>query len=179
MTHDNLARKGLRVKPLVWDDNGSADVYRVTFSNGQGPKAFLVSRGSKIIGWYDDPSEAKAAAQADYEAHILVALEPAPAQDVAGLIERLERWGDSEALANHFIGQRSAQQDCAEAAAALRRHFALALPEGKALVEALVTAGDWLAVCAQTTGGTAGRDDALVAAIDSWKAALAALEGRT
>jgi hypothetical protein len=72
-----------RVKPLVWDDNGSADVYRVTFANGQGPKAFLVSRGAKIIGWHDDPDLAKAAVQADYEARILSALEPAAQPDAA------------------------------------------------------------------------------------------------
>lgn len=70
---DALARvraDAVKIKPLVWDDNGSADVYRVTFANGQGPKAFIVSRGSKIIGWHDDPNEAKAVAQADHEARI-------------------------------------------------------------------------------------------------------------
>ena len=35
------------------------------------------------------------------------------------LIKRLERWGESESLQNHFIGSRSARKDCAEAAAAL------------------------------------------------------------
>jgi len=43
-------------------------------------------------------------------------------------------------------------------------------------VKALVEAGNWLSVCAQTTGGTAGRDDALVAAISSWNATLAAFK---
>lgn len=42
-------------------------------------------------------------------------------------------------------------------------------------VRELVRAGDWLSTCAQTTGGTAGRDEDLVAAIDGWKAARAAL----
>jgi hypothetical protein len=72
------ALEGAAVKPLVWDDNGKADVYQVTFANGQGPKAFLVARGSKIIGWYDDPDAAKAAAQADYTARILSALKGTP-----------------------------------------------------------------------------------------------------
>jgi hypothetical protein len=74
---DALARvraEAVKVKPLAWDDNGSADVYRVTFANGQGPKAFIVSRGSKIIGWHDDPNEAKAAAQADHNARIRAAI---------------------------------------------------------------------------------------------------------
>lgn len=66
------------VKPLEWDDNGIADFYRVTFANGQGPKAFLLAHGSKIIGWHDDPDEAKAAAQADYTARILSALKDTP-----------------------------------------------------------------------------------------------------
>lgn len=35
------------------------------------------------------------------------------------LIKRLERWGASEGLQNHFIGSRSARRDCEEAAAAL------------------------------------------------------------
>ena len=46
------------------------------------------------------------------------------------------------------------------------------LPE----VVALVEAGSWLAVCAQTTGGTAGRDDDLINAIAGWVAALAAIK---
>ena len=51
---------------------------------------------------------------------------------------------------------------------------ALKLPE----VAALVRAGNLLSVCAQTTGGTGGRDDALVGAVDRYAAALAALEGK-
>ena len=39
----------------------------------------------------------------------------------------------------------------------------------------LIRAGDLLSVCAQTTGGTAGRDDGLVAAIEGWSEARAAL----
>jgi len=39
-------------------------------------------------------------------------------------------------------------------------------------LRALVEAGNWLSVCAQTTGGTAGRDDELVAAVARWTAAL-------
>lgn len=76
---------GIRLKPLVWDANGNADVYSVRFSNGQGAKAFMVSRGSKIIAWCDDPEEAKAAAQADYAARIAAMLEPDPE---AGAVKR-------------------------------------------------------------------------------------------
>jgi hypothetical protein len=36
----------------------------------------------------------------------------------------------------------------------------------------LLKAGGWLSVCAQTTGGTAGRDDALVQAITMWRMAV-------
>ncbi len=43
--------------------------------------------------------------------------------------------------------------------------------------DALRAAGDRLSVCAQTTGGTAGRDDGLVAAITGWKDARQALKG--
>ena len=49
---------------------------------------------------------------------------------------------------------------------------AMQLPE----VVALVEAGSWLAVCAQTTGGTAGRDDDLVNAIAGWVATIRAIK---
>lgn len=49
----------------------------------------------------------------------------------------------------------------------------------KAERDALLAAGDRLSVCAQTTGGTAGRDDGLVAAITGWKEARQALKGQT
>lgn len=89
-TPETLAERLAKcVKPLEWDDNGSADVYRVTFANGQGSKAFLLSRGSKIIGWHDDPNEAQAAAQADYTARILAALDmDAIARLVAEAVEK-------------------------------------------------------------------------------------------
>ena len=36
-------------------------------------------------------------------------------------------------------------------------------------------AGNWLSVCAQSTGGTAGRDEGLVEAIAGWSAAAIAI----
>ena len=44
-------------------------------------------------------------------------------------------------------------------------------------IAALVRAGNWLSVCAQTTGGTVGRDNDLVDAVSKWSAALARLGG--
>lgn len=44
----------------------------------------------------------------------------------------------------------------------------------QASVKALDEAGNRLSFMAQTSGGTAGRDDGLMAAIDGWTAALAA-----
>lgn len=64
------------VKPLVWDDHDRVDVYEVRDSFNQGPKPLFLARGSRIIGWYDDVVSAKAAAQADYTARILDALDP-------------------------------------------------------------------------------------------------------
>ena len=46
----------------------------------------------------------------------------------------------------------------------------------KALNARLRKAGDRLSFCAQTSGGSAGRDDDLVEAINGWAAARAALE---
>lgn len=42
-----------------------------------------------------------------------------------------------------------------------------------------VEAGNRLSFAAQTTGGTAGRDEGLVAAIDAWAATLARLQGES
>ena len=41
------------------------------------------------------------------------------------LIKRLRMWGDGAALACHFIGKRTAKEDCAEAAATIARQQAL------------------------------------------------------
>jgi hypothetical protein len=41
----------------------------------------------------------------------------------------------------------------------------------------LLAAGNVLSFAAQTSGGTAGRDEALVAAIDAWAAAIARATG--
>jgi hypothetical protein len=47
------------------------------------------------------------------------------------------------------------------------------LVESDAVIERLRKAGNWLSVCAQTSGGTSGRDSALVDAISDWATALA------
>lgn len=46
------------------------------------------------------------------------------------------------------------------------------------LITDLVEAGNRLSFMAQTSGGTAGRDAGLVAAIGGWAAAIARAEGR-
>lgn len=51
------------------------------------------------------------------------------------------------------------------------------LREARAAVAELVEAGKALSFAAQTTGGTAGRDETLVAAIDRFSAALARVGG--
>jgi hypothetical protein len=99
---------GVRVKPLEWVDRGTwttADCllgrYEIDDVNGRwhalGPSGF-VSRGHASI------PEAKAAAQADYEARILSAIEP-PKPEVAGLDER-----GIEALKNDLLGVAAVMQ---------------------------------------------------------------------
>lgn len=48
----------------------------------------------------------------------------------------------------------------------------------KNAAEQLMKAGNSLSFAAQTSGGTAGRDEGLVAAIDGWTQALAAYTGK-
>ncbi len=38
---------------------------------------------------------------------------------MSDLIERLRKWGEGESLTRHFLGTKSAREDCAEAATAL------------------------------------------------------------
>ena len=98
------------LRALEWDINGSADVYSVRFSNGQGPKAFMVSRGSKIIAWCDDPNEAKAAAQADYEARVMSALKPGARVVTADqLREWALEWERTAEMARWYAGSVDAR----------------------------------------------------------------------
>ena len=64
-----------KVKPLVWDEHNRADVYMIQSTYGQGPKPFMLARGSRFIGWHDTVEEAKDAAQTDHEARVLAAIE--------------------------------------------------------------------------------------------------------
>ena len=72
----------VRVKPLEWVDVGAdclnADVYSIGPTYGQGPERFMLTRGTKIIRWGDQPEPLKAAAQADHEARIRASIEAAP-----------------------------------------------------------------------------------------------------
>jgi hypothetical protein len=63
-----------------------------------------------------------------------------------------------------------ARCDISDASAAA---LVLRLRDAKARAARLEEAGNRLSFAAQTTGGTAGRDEGLCAAIDAWTAALA------
>lgn len=76
------------------------------------------------------------------------------------LIKRLERWGESESLQNHFIGSRSARRDCAEAAAALSEAQATIARQQVVLDRALEDAGDKMVEIARLRG--------LLAATTEW-----------
>ena len=70
----------MRVRKLVWTGDcygWRSGVYSILPSYGQGPKRFMLSHGSNIIGWFDGEEEAQAAAQSDHEARVRAALEPA------------------------------------------------------------------------------------------------------
>lgn len=115
-----------------------------------------------------------------------------------GLIEALQSQAQADMDGTTVIVSRQACDEAAEFLPALYdevkrlradlRHviderdatFALMLAraeKAEAERDALLAAGDRLSVCAQTTGGTAGRDDGLVAAITGWKEARQALKG--
>ena len=107
----------VRVKPLVW----KGDSIRVT-ANGMGKyySCMRMFHGQKGSGWECDEGDwhptieaAKAAAQADYEARILAALEPQPISKSAdlhdprdevikGLVEALRLVGSNYLLPPQF-----------------------------------------------------------------------------
>jgi hypothetical protein len=64
----------LTVKLLEWrdlsDQLAHADIYTVCYAWNQGPKDFVLSRGNRILGYYDMLCEAKSAAQIDHEARV-------------------------------------------------------------------------------------------------------------
>lgn len=91
----NEGRKSVKVKPLVWgethDDRGDGlsehnggywsnspfGDYEISMGLGPDGEYWSASdEGGSEIGAFGDPDSAKAAAQADYEARILAALEP-------------------------------------------------------------------------------------------------------
>ena len=69
------------------------------------------------------------------------------------------------------LGGVTHDQRCLEAADAIEASLAREAVQ-QAVIERLRKAGNWLSVCAQTSGGTPGRDSALVDAISDWTAAL-------
>lgn len=77
-----------------------------------------------------------------------------------------------EALTADFVRQAQRTDEQREA-------YEQALSVMEAERDRLIRAGDLLSVCAQTTGGTAGRDNGLVDAIQGWGDARAALKGET
>lgn len=70
MSNDAL----VTVKPLEWDGRPRADVYSVNDSYGQGPEPFFLSRGNRVLGWFQTVEAAKAFAQTDFETRIRAAL---------------------------------------------------------------------------------------------------------
>ena len=67
------------IKPLAWDQYDRADIYHVKPTYGGGPKAFMLSRASRIFSvFFDTVDEAKAAAEADYTSRIRSALVATP-----------------------------------------------------------------------------------------------------
>lgn len=90
-----------------------------------------------------------------------------------GLIEALQSQAQADMDGTTVIVSRQACDEAAEFLPALYDD----VKRLRAERDALLAAGDRLSVCAQTTGGTAGRDDGLVAAITGWKEARQALKG--
>ena len=76
-------REPVKVKPLVWETDGSdalvADVYRIGINYGLTSHQFWLLYRDYAIATANDHDALKAAAQADYEARILAALIPVPA----------------------------------------------------------------------------------------------------
>ena len=72
--------QGFKIKSLVWETDGSdalvADVYRIGINYGLTSHQFWLLYRDYAIATANDHDALKAAAQADYEARILAALEP-------------------------------------------------------------------------------------------------------
>ena len=66
----------VRIKPLQWTDQGTAAGYKARAMDLQGPRAFMLSWGGRIVGHFDTIEEAKAAAQDDHEEWVRSYLEP-------------------------------------------------------------------------------------------------------
>lgn len=119
------APKGFRVKPLVWhkshitpwdgDWHTVPTQYTIRCADENGWK--WATNGG--FGYALSDSEAKAAAQADYEARIMSSLELSPADDKDATIARLTRkleW--VRASRDHWLGAFEAEQSRAEQAEA-------------------------------------------------------------
>jgi len=95
------------IKPLAWDQYDRADIYHVKPTYGGGPKAFMLSRASRIFSvFFDTVDEAKAAAEADYTSRIrsaLVATPPAEPDFAASIAETITE----ECAAGAACGWRS------------------------------------------------------------------------
>lgn len=113
MTPDELAKHGLRVKPLGWDDMGGdfARAAAPLFGNIRVEKysdnftvAWSVPGFTDTLtdGEWATFADAKAAAQADYTARICAALEPITPPDVAQAARVL--LADDAALTELAIG---------------------------------------------------------------------------
>ena len=90
---------------------------------------------------------------------------------VPALLAERDRLMKERDEARAQLARREEMHDCAMEE---RDDATLYSDEQKARVKVLEEAGNRLSFMAQTSGGTAGRDDGLMAAIDGWTAALAA-----
>ena len=111
-----LPTQGWRVKPLVWKEHNDGNHRKGEVFSTRSPVSFApIAAHKKHDGWwlnvdcktYPTLNTAKAAAQADYEARILAALEPAEqpvATSEAGGVEGLQTAGrDMLALHDGFL----------------------------------------------------------------------------
>ena len=121
MTPAELTARGVRVKPLDWDEGRYGRVFAKTaggqysardFEDGSGVRLDL---NGMILGAHPTIEAAKAAAQADYEARILSAIEPVEAPpEVAALIAEAEARGringliEAEKIAARIAGNDKA-----------------------------------------------------------------------
>lgn len=165
-----------RIKPLVWVQSRRIDwMWQVTAwvpydIRCEGGIGYLVDYESETIaGPYDSLNEAKAAAQADYEARILSALEPTPTplpevvmrEHAAVAADSHARYSEAAILATpalvaldhiHDITSSRLARKIGESIRALPTtathaellDAAAQLPEVKMLVEALRMASIWL-----------------------------------